>query len=41
MRHGKDIGADNENKKGMKYIQRAGTFRTGEGFLALFSFLFS
>ena len=25
-------------KKGMKYIQRAGTFRTGEGFLALFSF---
>ena len=25
-------------KKGMKYIQRGGTFRTGEGFLALFSF---
>ena len=31
-----DIETDNENKKGMKYIQRAGTFHTGEGFLAFF-----
>jgi len=34
----KILGRIMTDKKEMKYIQRAGTFHTGKGFLALFSF---